>query len=119
MKNDKFIKQLHELGLTPETYLQCAKILAKKSGYSTAKIDFALDNDHKLSIVSPDGKVVRFGKATYNDYIIWTWLETNGEVPEGTAHERRRLYHARAENINGSWKRDPYSPNNLAIHIIW
>ena len=119
MQNDSFIKQLHELGLTPEIYLQCAKILAKKSGYSSAKIDFALDNDHKLSIVSPVGKVVRFGKANYNDYILWTWLETSGEVLEGTATERRRLYHARFSKIKGDWKNDPYSPNNLSLHLLW
>ena len=119
MLPDVFIKQLHDIGLNPETYLQCAKILAKKSGYPTDKIDFSLDDDHKLCIVSPSGKVIRFGKAQYNDYILWTWLEINKEVPEGTAHDKRRLYHARARHIKGEWEDNPYSPNNLAIHIIW
>ena len=119
MQNDKFIKQLNELGLTPEIYLHCAKGLAQQNGYPTDKIDFALDGKHKLQMITPSGKVVRFGAVGYKDYIIWTWLETGGEVPEGTANIRRESYHARAENIKGDWKHDPFSKNNLAIHIIW
>jgi hypothetical protein len=33
--------------------------------------------------------------------------------------ERRRLYLARATKIKGNWKSNPYSPNNLAINILW
>lgn len=119
MPVDAFLKQLHDLNLTPDTYLECAKILAEANGYPTDKLDFAFNNDNKLSIVAPDGKVVRFGKANYNDYIIWTWREINGEVPEGTAHKRRMSYHARSGKIKGDWKDNPYSPNNLARSIIW
>ena len=119
MPADVFMKQLDDLGLSPKAYLESAKILAKANGYPTDKLDFALDNNHKLAMTTPSGKVVRFGKATYNDYILWQWLEINGEVAEGTAKQRRRLYHSRADNIKGDWRDDPYSPNNLARLVIW
>ena len=119
MPADVFMKQLHAMGLSPDTYLECAKVLAKANGYPTDKLDFAFDDDHKLMIQSPSGKISRFGKAKYMDYILWSWWEINEKVPEGTAQKRRRLYHARARNIKGEWKHDPYSANNLAIHVLW
>jgi hypothetical protein len=33
--------------------------------------------------------------------------------------EKQRRYLARATNIRGNWKDDLYSPNNLAIHLLW
>ena len=33
--------------------------------------------------------------------------------------ERRKDYRRRAENIKGNWKNNKYSPNNLAINILW
>ena len=32
---------------------------------------------------------------------------------------RKINYLKRASNINGNWKKDPYSKNNLAIHVLW
>jgi DNA adenine methylase len=113
----KFHKKLAEIGLTPDKYLAKAKELAKDTGYDPDKVMFC-DKDNKLMYDSPDG-MRHFGNPDYSDYIIWTWLEHKGEVPEGTADERRRLYRARATNIKGNWKQDKYSPNNLAINILW
>lgn len=33
--------------------------------------------------------------------------------------ERRQNYLNRANAIKGDWKKNPYSPNNLAINILW
>jgi len=33
--------------------------------------------------------------------------------------ERRQQYLSRATNIKGNWKKNKYSPNNLAINILW
>jgi hypothetical protein len=33
--------------------------------------------------------------------------------------ERRQRYLARANRIQGNWKDNPFSPNNLSIHILW
>jgi len=32
---------------------------------------------------------------------------------------RREAYLNRANNIRGNWYQDKYSPNNLAIHLLW
>ena len=114
----KFHKKLDEIGLSPEKYLNKAKELAEATGYDPSKILFCDSDTNKLMYDSPNG-MKHFGHPDYSDYIIWSWLEHKGEVPKGTADERRRLYRARATNIKGDWKKDKYSPNNLAINILW
>jgi hypothetical protein len=52
-------------------------------------------------------KTTHFGQLPYEDF---------------TKHKnmtRRRNYLQRATHIKGDWKRDPYSANNLAIHLLW
>lgn len=42
--------------------------------------------------------------------------------PDYTYHrdeERRARYRKRAMNIPGHWRADPYSPNNLALNLLW
>lgn len=46
----------------------------------------------------------------------------NPPLEDFTKHKdenRRKNYLLRATNIKGNWKLNPYSPNNLAIHILW
>jgi hypothetical protein len=33
--------------------------------------------------------------------------------------KRRQNYLLRASNINGYWRNDPYSANNLSINLLW
>jgi Family of unknown function (DUF5754) len=52
-------------------------------------------------------KTVHFGQLPYEDF---------------TKHKnrtRRKNYLTRSNNIKGNWKSDPYSPNNLSIHLLW
>ena len=52
-------------------------------------------------------KTTHFGQLPYEDY---------------TKHKnktRRKNYLTRSQNIKGDWRRDSYSPNNLAIHLLW
>jgi hypothetical protein len=52
-------------------------------------------------------KTTHFGQLPYEDY---------------TKHKnktRRHNYLTRSQNIKGDWKRDSYSANNLAIHLLW
>ena len=72
------------------------------------------DENHKLCYEG-----VCFGKIDYYDYIIYSWLESQGEIAKGTADKRRKAYRARATKIKGEWKKDKNSPNNLAINILW
>jgi hypothetical protein len=53
------------------------------------------------------GKTVYFGDAKMEDF---------------TKHqdaERRRSYLARALNIKGQWRQNPYSPNILSLVLLW
>ncbi len=61
----------------------------------------------KFMIQRPDGKFVHFGDIRFIDY---------------TKHlnEQKRInYLNRAVNIRGFWQDDKYSPNNLAINLLW
>ena len=69
--------------------------------------------------VERDGHVIaRVGDRRYRDYAQYKELEARGEVPRGTADERRRLYHAR----HGKYarKRDgKYTHGFLAGELLW
>ena len=61
----------------------------------------------KYMIMNDDNKLVHFGDLRYRDY---------------TKHqdeERRKRYIGRATKIKGNWKSDKFSPNNLAINLLW
>lgn len=63
--------------------------------------------DKKYAVLSPDNRVVSFGAIDYEDF---------------TKHKdtkRRQSYLRRASNISGKWRETKFSPNNLAIHILW
>ena len=68
---------------------------------------------------SPDGSVRRFGRVSYGDFIIWSYLESEGIVPKGTARKKRSVFHKSHEAITGDWRNDKYSPNRLALQILW
>lgn len=61
----------------------------------------------KYYIITPDNKMVHFGAMNYEDY---------------TKHKddsRKDRYLKRASKIKGDWESDEYSPNNLAMRILW
>ena len=61
----------------------------------------------KYMIQNEQGKFVHFGLIPYEDY---------------TFHKdqaRQHRYLARAMKIRGRWAQNPYSPNNLAINLLW
>lgn len=109
-----FEKELKEIGLNPDLYLKAVKIKAKNYGLFPDLLTFSKNPDKKLSY---DG--VDFGATGYKDFLIYNFLESKGEVPEGTAIEKRNSYRSRAEGIHGNWKQEKTSPNNLAINILW
>jgi hypothetical protein len=51
--------------------------------------------------------------------LIWTYLEATKKAPAGEAASRRDRFHKSHSKIKGDWKKDPYSPNNLALSVIW
>ena len=90
-------------------YLKLAKQYAKKAGYKdAASLKLADDGKHKLML-----RGVKFGSINNNDYIIY-----RQHFPS-IAEQKRKQYLARARKIKGDWAKDKYSPNSLAINILW
>lgn len=114
-----FRKQLEEVGLDPDEYLKEVKAKAVHHGYDPSTIDFSDDRTHKIRMERPDGKIVRFGRVQYNDFLIWSHLETNNQVSKGTAHQKRSRFWKSHSKIKGDWKEDKYSPNWLSMRLLW
>ncbi len=105
--------QLQAAGMTPAVYLRKARAAAKKAGYDAAKLQFADDNKHKLMMVADDGRQVRFGAAGYGDFLL------HSAKDKAAGEKARKAYLARAKRIKGDWAADKFSPNNLAISVLW
>ena len=102
---DLFKKQIE---LRNYSNFKVARLKAKLYLGSNAELLISTRKDKKYMIKNPKtDKMVHFGAMGYEDYT--KHLDDN----------RRELYIKRASNIKGDWKEDPYSSNNLAIHILW
>ena len=115
----KFDKQLRKAGIEPSSYLKEAQRRAKNAGLPYKVLGFADDGDHKLAIPNADGKMIKFGKVGYGDHLIWSHLEKAQKVPLGTADAKRNTFQKSHSKIKGDWKSDPFSPNNLALKVLW
>jgi hypothetical protein len=85
---------------------QAQKMAYKYLG-KDADLFLSTKKDKKYMIKDPDDKWVHFGQMGFEDF---------------TKHKdeaRQRNYLNRSRNIKGNWKDNPYSPNNLSIHILW
>jgi hypothetical protein len=128
---DAFMRQLADVGLSPEIYLKRARASAKREGYNPKGVSFANDGVHKLAYT--DGKrTSKFGRVGYRDFIIWKFLGSSSNTPskpssatpqETTSYshaiKKRATFRASHSQMKGDWKRDPLSPNNLALKILW
>jgi hypothetical protein len=109
----KFAKQLEALGIKPVDYLAMAQKNAHKAGLAYNMLSFSTDDKHKLQIPNADGKIIRFGASGLKDYLIYSMTR------DAKADQRRSNYRKRAMKIKGDWAKDPYSPNSLAISVLW
>ena len=112
------IKQLTELGITSTDYLYECRLKASQAGYNPNLSTFANDNKHKLQYESPY-RVRRFGAVGYRDHIMWEFLEQHHKVPRGTAAQKKHVFRNSHERISEIHKLDKYSPNELALSILW
>jgi len=106
---------LSEYRIEPATYLRQARASARKHGY-TEPIEFATDGKHKLQItLEPSGrtKTIKFGLVGYKDFLIYSALERRGEIPRGTAAQKRENYHKRQK------RGEKYSAASLSRNIQW
>lgn len=116
---DRFARQLAEAGIAPATYLKQARAAANKAGYDGRALEFAKDGTHKLMIYDDHGKAAKFGRVGYGDFIIWSAKEKAGEVAKGHAMKKRETFHKSHSKIKGDWMHDKFSPNMLALKILW
>lgn len=107
-----FQRELVSEGISLARYLAAAKRKAKAAKLDSASLTWSTDTKHKLQIVH-DGKVVRFGAAGMGDHIYYKL------AGEPTAAKHRKAYLARAKKIRGDWASNKYSPNSLAIAVLW
>ena len=105
--------------LSREEYLSRARAKAKAEGYPYKLLGYADDGKHKLQIPNKDGKIIRFGRQGYGDFIIWSAKEASGKVPEGFAKQKQNTFHSSHSKIKGRWRSDLFSPNMLALKILW
>ena len=87
--------------------LSNVKKMARAEGYNPSNIMPPTQQGKKLSYLTPDGRRINFGNSQYESY------------DRHLDQDRRDNYLKRASNIKGDWKSDKYSPNNLAMHLLW
>ena len=109
----KFAKQLAKFGISQEAYLDAVRQKAKAHGLAHKHLGFSDDEKHKLQIANADGKIIRFGAVGLGDFVLYSLSHSP------TAEKSRKSYLARATKIPGDWKKDAYSPNSLAIAVLW
>jgi hypothetical protein len=117
--NPVLTKQLREIKMTPKEYLDIAREAAELSGYDPRALDFSDVGNQKLKIYDDEGNVRHFGAVGYGDYIIWSKTEAMGKVRRGYAQQKRSIFRRSHLKIKGDWKKDKFSPNNLALQILW
>lgn len=102
-KKHSFSRKLFKYSNPKQAQRMAYKYLGK-----TAKLYPASNIQKKYRIYDhKHNKWINFGQIGYEDY---------------TKHKdkkRRKSYLTRSRAIRGDWKRNPYSANNLSIHILW
>ena len=114
-----FKSQLEELGINPSAYLKEAQRRAKAHKYPYKLLGFSTDTVHKLAIPDHSGKMIRFGRVGYGDHLIYEHLEKHGKVPRGTASSKQNTFQKSHSKMKGAWRENQFSPNNLALRILW
>lgn len=114
-----FKRQLEDIGISPADYLKKARTAARRNGYDASALTFSDNKDHKLQMTTPDGSIVRFGRVGYNDFHLWSYLEKNKRSPKGLAKQKRDVFQKSHSNLKGNWEKNDYSPNWLALRVLW
>jgi hypothetical protein len=119
MAGGSILAQLKKLKVAKTKYLGAIRSAGTSNGYDPKKIQLSDDGEHKIMVVDEEGKKHYAGRVGYGDFHIWTMLESKKDVPSGFASQKQKDYLARATKIKGNWKKDKYSPNSLAIALLW
>jgi hypothetical protein len=112
--SSRFAAQLEKVGVDPQKYLRMAQRFAQRAGIPYKKVQFSSKADKKLMVPNPSGQMVHFGQVGYGDFLLYSL-----QGDKALADRKRRLYLSRAQRIKGDWRKDSYSPNSLAINVLW
>jgi hypothetical protein len=93
-------------------FLKLARHVAEKRGYDPEKLELATNGVNKLTYHSPKG-IKHFGRLGYGDYI---WYSTHDKA---IADKKRAVFRRSHSTISEKYDLDKYSPNELAINILW
>ena len=93
-------------------FLEAARKAAKKSGYNPNQLFLAKNGVHKLTYHSPLG-LRHFGRLGYGDFLYYQKFEPQ------IADMKRRVFRKSHSAISTKYALDKYSPNELAINILW
>lgn len=116
IKGKKNLKPFEGKGITStcttkreevEKYSNPDIVWEKLQEYSPEMPLFFSNRSDKKYMIIIDDKPIHFGQMGYEDF---------------TKHQdinRRDRYLKRANNIKGRWKDNKFSPNNLAINLLW
>jgi len=99
--------------LSKAEYLKKVRERANQAGYDGRAVEFSDKPSKKFMIYDDKGKKHYFGANSYGDFIIWSATDSK------KAEQKRKAYHSRASKAKGDWKNDKFSPNNLALKILW
>ncbi len=72
-----------------------------------ARLYYSSRPTKKYMILDPTGKRVHFGQMKYEDFTLHK------------DEKRRQHYLSRALKLRGNWRKNLYSPNQLAMRILW
>jgi hypothetical protein len=104
---------LKKEGIKAAAYLKAARAAAKAAGYDPRALTWSDKPKNKLMIYDDKGKASHFGRVGYGDFIIYTMTKS----PK--AETKRKTFHASHSKIKGDWKNNKYSPNMLALKVLW
>jgi hypothetical protein len=97
---------------TSSQFLQDARKVAASRGYNPDMLILATDGVHKLTYDSPQG-IRHFGRRGYGDYLYYSRYEPQ------IAKRKRTVFRRSHGAISRIHQLDRYSPNELAINILW
>ena len=110
-----FIDELIEKNIDPFVYLEAVKSNAVKFGYPTWETIIFTKLPYKIQITKPDGKIIEFGRAGYNDFLIYKSLAKKRKITMQEANKRRINFNKRMIKKDD----DLYTARNLSRNLLW
>ena len=109
-----FIDELIEKNIDPIVYLNAVKSNAVKFRYPNWETITFSKLPYKVQIARPDGKIIRFGRAGYNDFLIYKSLAKQRKISMQEAKRHRINFNKRMIKMDD----DLYTARNLSKNLL-